>query len=162
MSKFLNLIVMVDTNPDSMCSDCMVPSTCNWFSHAASNNTVCTCTVVWLAYAGCWHNSVKEVEEKWLPAGISVELSTQPLYLGLVIWHKYFFVGSIVSCLKEVDQSYFHPTDNISVWGNAVSGGGNLPGWWQEIYVFRWMRNGWIGGCVNGQVDGVCEWMSRP
>lgn len=54
----------------------------------------------------------------------------------------------------------------LAVWGNAVSGGGSLPGWWQDWCVLCWMRDGWIGGWLNGQMDGDGdgdgEWMSRP
>lgn len=45
--------------------------------------------------------------------------------------------------------------------GDNVSGGGSLPGWWQDGCVFRWMRNGWIGGRMSRQTDSEGEWVRR-
>lgn len=92
--------------------------------------------------AGCWHNSVvKEVEKRWLPAGISVELSTQPLYLGV----RYLLVGSIVGSVasKEVDQSCFQPTDNIC---SVSCVGQHCFRWWEFTRV--------MAGWTCAQMDG--------
>lgn len=128
----------------SMCHSAY--STCN---PCCVENAVWSCTVLGLP---CADNSVvMKVENRWLPAGMSVELSTQPLYLGVAIRQRYFFSW----------QRHWLPLRSGSVvfsshWLFRFSCvGQRCFGWW----VFTRAMAGWM--CARKDKERMDRWLSK-